>query len=776
MVSSNARRGVRRFLPLLLLLLSASLLPLTTSATARLASWKVADVLNADFVSDRVAILTTTEREDPSSEWCIGLLVAPHALLTHAHCVANKSITWAYFGSSHESVLAAQKPVSVPVYAASEPGAPPAAFAKGSATVMNATSPTNASADASSSSTSPSSSSSRLRGSPSAVQVGDVVDWVQIASVVLHPEYDPASTATIDLAIVRLVAAREIEPFQLLPDADADANGTDVFTTNDFAGYRVSNTLLASTNTNAVEKVRSIGSFYRTPWVFCTNQRVNGKTLPTTRVRNDRMCILPSAVDRRVELSAVNSFVMVGDQLAGLSMCYSSDCAQSVVHPFMLVAGAREFIKSATQTQEKWTDVSLLMIGGVETPVQGYLAGLRKTKTSPNFCLGTLIAPQVVLTAAHCVRDVSFSFVSVGSRYSSTDADGEQIRVRSVKVHSSFDPQTYAFDFALVELTYMSVQLPLVLDNESDRDLYTTSALTLYGYNEAQQSQFLSLPLVSAATCKAMIADASVDTSGMVCAGGEEGKDGCQGDSGAPLVQDATDDGGQYLVALSSFGWSCGLKDVPAVYAKVTAAMSFIQQNVVGHSWRYPIAKDGLVPPSSETTGDDAVVGGDADAGDVVVGDDNANEQQQSPGSSHPLWPPEKDRSNGGAGGPVTGETDNDIISKICLKEGWTLTQQIAVGDDVQSIVIPTSTSQFTRNTVATTLLASSGAEVFRLADNGDATAAASKYSCAGSIEMYSSADLTSIRRTLAKFENRELRTRESRFARPPGTTRLPVS
>ncbi|CAH2261298.1 jg21967 [Pararge aegeria aegeria] len=53
-----------------------------------------------------------------------------------------------------------------------------------------------------------------------------------------------------------------------------------------------------------------------------------------------------------------------------------------------------------------------------------------------------------------------------------------------------------------------------------------------------------------------------------VCAGGEEGKDTCQGDGGAPLACPIGND--RYkLSGLVAWGIGCGQKDVPAVYARV---------------------------------------------------------------------------------------------------------------------------------------------------------------------------------------------------------------
>ena len=42
----------------------------------------------------------------------------------------------------------------------------------------------------------------------------------------------------------------------------------------------------------------------------------------------------------------------------------------------------------------------------------------------------------------------------------------------------------------------------------------------------------------------------------MVCAGGEEGKDACQGDSGTPLSYDSN--GQHELVGVNNWGVGCG--------------------------------------------------------------------------------------------------------------------------------------------------------------------------------------------------------------------------
>lgn len=62
-----------------------------------------------------------------------------------------------------------------------------------------------------------------------------------------------------------------------------------------------------------------------------------------------------------------------------------------------------------------------------------------------------------------------------------------------------------------------------------------------------------------------------------ICAGGEEGKDACDGDGGAPLVCQALS-GKWYVVGLVTWGVDCALQNVPGVYARVSHFRDFIER------------------------------------------------------------------------------------------------------------------------------------------------------------------------------------------------------
>ena len=64
-------------------------------------------------------------------------------------------------------------------------------------------------------------------------------------------------------------------------------------------------------------------------------------------------------------------------------------------------------------------------------------------------------------------------------------------------------------------------------------------------------------------------------TPGELCAGGEEGKDSCDGDGGAPLVCQSKS-GHWHVVGLVAWGIGCANPDVPGVYVNVYHYLDFI--------------------------------------------------------------------------------------------------------------------------------------------------------------------------------------------------------
>ena len=70
-------------------------------------------------------------------------------------------------------------------------------------------------------------------------------------------------------------------------------------------------------------------------------------------------------------------------------------------------------------------------------------------------------------------------------------------------------------------------------------------------------------------------------SSKIICIISIPGQDSCSGDSGGPLVWREYSDDPWYQIGVVSFGAvKCGSKDIPGVYTRVEAYLSWIESNL----------------------------------------------------------------------------------------------------------------------------------------------------------------------------------------------------
>ncbi|XP_065361312.1 uncharacterized protein LOC135954976 isoform X3 [Calliphora vicina] len=213
---------------------------------------------------------------------------------------------------------------------------------------------------------------------------------------------------------------------------------------------------------------------------------------------------------------------------------------------------------------------------------------------SSHWCGAVIISKKLILTAAHCLAGYPKGsyFVRMGDHYANIAESSEvDSNIENWYIHEKFRDQKHMNnDIALILLKnpvrFNDYVQPICLP-EKGATLETNRLCTISGWGSIKSGtstpsnilRSAQVPVLADDVCHQKNVYANAMTEGMFCAGFlDESADACDGDSGGPLV--CSDEDGETLYGIISWGQHCGYANHPGVYVRVEKYIDWIYDKI----------------------------------------------------------------------------------------------------------------------------------------------------------------------------------------------------
>ena len=259
---------------------------------------------------------------------------------------------------------------------------------------------------------------------------------------------------------------------------------------------------------------------------------------------------------------------------------------------FMLAAGGVTLLVGGVAAQAPAGEPDI--IGGREAQPGAYpwqvalVSHLQPNAYEGQFCGGSLIAEDWVLTAAHCTEGAEASMIDVLVGAHRLSDSGVRIAGAQIIPHPDYDPTELDNDLALIRLstpvTYTPISMYEAISGTSELDYLRATVIgwgakssTGWTFEYPDALREVSLPLVDNVRCGRNVYFATI-TDNMLCAGYETLTMGaCYGDSGGPLMVQQPDASWKQIGIVSWGPSGCVASGMYDVFTRVSRYTEWIE-------------------------------------------------------------------------------------------------------------------------------------------------------------------------------------------------------